>query len=221
MTIAEGFSIFGSLASAGAILLGLWTFHKERKEYLQEKEDDKKLQTDSMNRLLAHRAIPLCHKIKLLCDIYIAITSIKHNKVYFYSKGKIKEIRLAFLDKESNEIEYFPSKLPRDYQKLSDDTLLTCAVLTDRNNELLTTAIRINNGTEGIETILENACIHAENTNLQRFHQLFLSQEDGKNSLLSFIGQILNDLKVLEPEISVYPMYGMACATFNDIKENN
>lgn len=221
MTLVEGFSIFGSLASAVAIGVAIGIYFFQRNSEIQDKKDENQLKTDAMNRLLAHRAIPLCHKIKLLCDIYIAITSIKHNKVYFYSKGKIKEIRLALLDKERNEIEYFPSKLPRDYQKLSDDTLLNCAVLADRNNELLTTAIRINNGTEGIETILENACIHAENANLQRFHQLFLSQEKGNNSLLSFIDQILNDLKVLESEISIYPMYGMACDTFNAIKRNN
>lgn len=219
MTIVEGFSIFGSIVSALAIGVAIGIFFFQRNAEIKDKEVDIKLKIDAMNRLLAHRTIPLCHKIKLLCEIYIAITNIKYNKVYFYSKGNIKEIRLANLKKECNEMEYLSFKLPRDYQKLGDDVLLNCALLADRNNELLTTVIRINNGTEGIETILENACIYAESGSLEQFYQVFLSQVNGKSSLLSFMEEILNHLKVLEPEISTYLMYKWTCDTFNVLKK--
>lgn len=217
MTIAEGFSIFGSLASAGAILLGLWTFHKERKEYLQEKEDDKKLQIDSMNRLLAHRAVPLCQMAWFLCEIQAVFLTRPPKGTHFYYKINTKSIRLEYPQPNSKNIEMLSFDIPKDYKYLSDAILHSCAILSNKENELLSTGIAINTGGDCLVKMINAMCIHAKSKRLDRLSVFFGKQKNGDLGILAILDIVIKPLKSLEPEIQHFAVYNNVIAAMESL----
>ena len=215
----DWFTVSGSLASASAVAVAVGIFLYERGQEKRKNIADNLLKVEAMNRLLAHKSVPLCQMADTLCLIFLHILTTEPIGVGLYLKEKTKSIRLIYPGDEPDTFRFLPFKIHENGRYLSDDIMLNCSILADKNNELLATAIKINNGIDAFADLFDVACIYAKQGKIADFKKMFDRNKKGEFHLFGLVTDVISAIGILEPEIQYYPIYNNVIAKFEIIKK--
>lgn len=215
----DWFTVGGSLASASAVAVAVGIFLYERRQEKRKNIADKLLKVGAMNRLLAHKSVPLCQAAGTLCSIFYQILTTEPIGVSLYVKEKTKSIMFIYPGEKQDTYKSVPFKIYEKGRYLSDDIMLNCSILTDKNNELLTTAIKINNGIDALGSLFDTACIYTEKKDLAKFKEMFDRNKKGEFHLFGLVADVISAIEILEPEIQHYPIYNVVIAKIEAVKK--
>ncbi|MBL1381496.1 hypothetical protein [Proteus mirabilis] len=206
------------ITASVAIILFIVKEKKENKRRITEEAKRKEKETIeqkrklvSLSNVLAHKAIPLCETARMFCQLYILLLVIKKRDgsknlandefmLNWYEKENRREICISMGGKH----EPIRITVSNFYNVIHETTLLNCALVSD---QLLTTAVRINNNGIGFAKLVDLCVIYTKNNNKKFFLRLFEKNEKGELYLLNFMKIMIDALEPLEPYINEYPIY--------------
>ncbi|UFK95922.1 MULTISPECIES: hypothetical protein [Providencia] len=207
MTLAEGFSVFGSLASFGAIVVAILIYFFQRNSEEKNKLEIKELKIDAMTRLLAHRAIPMCHRGEFLLEVCLMVLEFNVIKIRYIEPQNKLEFEISNSEDDGSDISVTYLNIPNRYENLNENTLLLCAELSDKKNELQQIAIKMNVGGDSFGDFINLLLLYVKNNNLKGIKASFGKNSRGEYSIIDHVYEVISFFHRLEPEIEHYAMY--------------
>ncbi|HEK2022938.1 hypothetical protein IS513_07260 [Proteus mirabilis] len=215
----DWFTVGGSLSSACAVFVAVGIYLFQRHSDKKEKKDIKKLKIDAINRLLAHRSTPLCQRANFLAECCVLVLTTKLDWVNFDNRRNTISFGINARNISNDDGTIARFNVPEGYYYLNESTLLTCAELSDRKNELLQTSIRINIGGQSFKELIDIIIRHAENNSVNNIKAIFSKNEQSKYKLIDHLYEVFLSLEKLEPEIECYKIYVETKNKINTLKK--